>query len=284
MVEKQGSRDIMSNSPVTHQQRIDKHFDASAQHWKDLYQDRSLEGVIHQHRRSVALRWIEGLALSTPVRVLEVGCGAGLVAMDLARHGYDVDCIDTSKEMVALAMAEAQDAAVAGGLTIDVGDVHALSFDSSAFDLVIALGVVPFLHSPEKALVEMGRVCRRGSWVLLSSDNKFRLNRLLDPRFVPFPGREWFKDVLSAIGVKGEPEVPVNFFSHRVITKMLARAGFHVERCVTIGFGPFRFLGKDFVADPRAITLNTWLQERADRGVPALRSVGAQHLILARKV
>ncbi len=268
---------------MNHQQQIDRHFDASARHWRDLYDNQSLEGMIHQGRRSLALRWIDELALSGRVRVLEVGCGAGLLAIDLARRGYDVDCMDSSSAMVELAAAEAKNANVGGRLAIDVGDVHALDFDASVFDLVVALGVVPFLHSPEKALAEMARVIQPGGWILLSSDNQFRLNRLLDPRFIPFPGREGLKRLLARVGAKDPSELPTKLFSSKVARRMIDGAGLKVDRCVTVGFGPFTFLGKDLLSEPSAMRLNRWLQERGDRGTVGLRSLGAQHMILAQK-
>jgi len=276
-------RNVVTNASLDHQQRINRHFDASAQHWKNVYDRRTLEGVIYQSRRSLALQWIQDLALPRDSRVLEVGCGAGLVAIDLARHNYSVNCIDASKEMVALAVKEARDAGISGQLAIEVGDVHTLVFGSGAFDLVIALGVVPFLHSPERALAEMARVSRRGSWILFSFDNRFRLNRLLDPRFAPFPGRERLKRVLTDIGAKLPAEFSANLFSYKAIKTMLERAGLHVERRATIGFGPFTLLGERLFADPLAIRLHTRLQRQADLGVPVLRSVGTQYLVLARK-
>ena len=41
-------------SPSNHQGRIDQHFDALAEHWRDLYTAETLEGVIHQRRRAAA--------------------------------------------------------------------------------------------------------------------------------------------------------------------------------------------------------------------------------------
>jgi 2-polyprenyl-3-methyl-5-hydroxy-6-metoxy-1,4-benzoquinol methylase len=269
---------------LSHQQRIDRHFDALAQHWRDLYHQQSLEGVIHQRRRSLALGWIVDLELPTGSRVLEVGCGAGLLATNLARAGYDVDCIDTSTAMVELASAEASGEEVAGRLTVDVGDVHALSFDSATFDLVVALGVVPFLHAPEIALAEVARVTTRGGFVLFSSDNKYRLNRVLDPRYTPFPKREAVKALLTGLGAKAASVVPSKLFSYGEITTITERAGFSVERSRNIGFGPFTFLGRNVLAEPAAIRLDDSLQARADRGAIGLHAIAAQHLILGRKV
>jgi len=38
------------------------------------------------------------------------------------------------------------------GLSITTGDAHALDWGDECFDLVVALGVIPYLHSPTAAL------------------------------------------------------------------------------------------------------------------------------------
>jgi 2-polyprenyl-3-methyl-5-hydroxy-6-metoxy-1,4-benzoquinol methylase len=271
-------------SSVTHQQRINEHFDAAAHHWRDLYYETSLEGAIHQARRSRALAWIQELTLPSHAQILEVGCGAGLLAIDLARRGFDLNCIDSSPAMVELAAAEArQSPDIAERLVFDVGDVHALGFESSTFDLVIALGVLPFLHSAERALTEMARVTRSNGYVLFSSDNRYRLNRLLDPRFTPFPGRNALKRLLIRVRAKAQPAVPTELFSYRMVERMTTGAGLEVDRGVTLGFGPFTFLGKPVLSGPRSIMVNTRLEQLADRKKLGFGALGAQHLILARK-
>src|SRR5579863_1044697 len=105
-------------SPSSRQDRVDQHFDALAEHWRDLYTAQTLSGVIHQRRRDDALEWILALELPPGARILEVGCGAGLLAVDCAARGYDVDCIDTSRAMVELAAAAAKSADHAGRVTV----------------------------------------------------------------------------------------------------------------------------------------------------------------------
>jgi ubiquinone/menaquinone biosynthesis C-methylase UbiE len=271
------------SEPGSDQQReVDRHFDHAVRHWRDLYTEESLEAVIHRDRRSRTIEWILKLGLPSQAKVLDIGCGAGLLAMDLAERGCRVSAIDPSKAMIDFVRSQAKEKDVSGKLSVELGDAHSLSFGSRAFDLVIALGVVPFLHTPQDALTEMARVVRRGGWVIVSSDNKFRLTRLLDPRYIPFPGREALKRALIHAGIKAPPGFAATFHSSGAITGMLEDAGLRVVHCVTFGFGPFTFFGRDTLQDAAAIRLNRRLQGWADRGVPGIRSLGAQHLILAQ--
>ncbi len=68
------------------------------------------------HRMNPArIGWIEGLVRG-PTRVLDVGCGAGLAAEALARHGHDVLGIDAAGEAIEAARRHAE----GQGLTADL--------------------------------------------------------------------------------------------------------------------------------------------------------------------
>src|SRR6516225_4513611 len=99
--------DIPAKSATPKQRRTDAYFTAQAQFWKDLYNATSLYGAIHQERLAIALDWITELALPQAARILEVGCGAGLLSVELAKREFVVTAIDSSEGMVELAQARA---------------------------------------------------------------------------------------------------------------------------------------------------------------------------------
>jgi len=108
-----------------------------------------------------------------------VGGGAGWATLELAHRGYSVHSTDSSAEMVALA-AKAVEAADLGGVVgVSVADVHDLPFEAGSVDVLLALGVLPWLYSPQRALAEVSRVLAPGGHAILSADNRLRLNGLV---------------------------------------------------------------------------------------------------------
>jgi 2-polyprenyl-3-methyl-5-hydroxy-6-metoxy-1,4-benzoquinol methylase len=269
-----------AESVTAHQRLIDTHFNAQAHFWKNLYEEHSLYGAIHRERRAIALRWVADLALPPAARILEVGCGAGLFAVDLARRGYVVEAVDSSPAMVDLARGYAAAAGVTERLTVRIADAHALPGETRSYTLVIALGVVPFLHSPTAALRDMARVVTPGGYVLLTSDNRWRLNHVLDPWLTPVlaPARQIARRLSGRLG----GGLPVQQYSYTSLERLMSSAGLIMIRCMTLGFGPFSLCRRPLFPETVAIGVHRRLQSLADRGTPVLRATGAQHILLAR--
>lgn len=103
--------------------------------------------------------------------VLEVGCGPGHLAIDLAcRHGLDVVAIDLDPAMVdrARSRAEARACRSGGaGPSFQVGDVAALPFPDGSFDVVVSTLSVHHWADRATGLAEVGRVLRPGGRALI---------------------------------------------------------------------------------------------------------------------
>jgi 2-polyprenyl-6-hydroxyphenyl methylase/3-demethylubiquinone-9 3-methyltransferase len=102
--------------------------------------------VVNALRLDYLLRRIEnrfGLGRGAPLsklRVLDLGCGGGLVCEPLARAGAQVVGVDASPGNLAAAQAHA----AAAGLRVDyrLGEPHGALPDGELFDVVLALEVV----------------------------------------------------------------------------------------------------------------------------------------------
>jgi SAM-dependent methyltransferase len=89
--------------------------------------------------------------------------------------------LDLSQEM----LSKAERAAAAEGLDVrlDVGDAERLPYENASFDVVSSCFGVIFAPDPEAAAGELGRVCRRGGRLGLTS---WKPNRAVDDLYAPY--------------------------------------------------------------------------------------------------
>ena len=268
------------------QQHVTDYFESSAGYWKTVYSDERLLPAIYRDRHNTALRWIQHLDLHPRARILEVGCGAGFMTSALARNGYTVDALDSTIAMLRMTRNDAADRCVEDRIRVHAADVHALPFQPRTFDLVIAIGVIPWLHSERLALREMQRVLKPGGYLLVTADNNARLTRILDPLSSPLlvPLRLAAKRCLRLCGLWSPSSAfqPKRHYP-REFNRFIRACGFTHVKSGTVGFGPFTFLGKELFTDAIGIRLHRRLQMLASRrGLLPLRWTGSHYLVLCR--
>jgi SAM-dependent methyltransferase len=101
------------------------------------------------------------------MRVLDVACGTGAVALRAARAGAGVVGIDISTDQ----LAKAREAAAAEGLTIrfEEGDCQELPFGDAEFGAVVSTFGAVFALDHERTAAELARVCRSGGRLALTA-------------------------------------------------------------------------------------------------------------------
>jgi 2-polyprenyl-6-hydroxyphenyl methylase/3-demethylubiquinone-9 3-methyltransferase len=120
--------------------------------------------VAHFGRDGHSARPLDGL------RILDIGCGGGLVAEPLCRMGATVTGLDPSPEVIAAARLHAED----GGLAIDyrAGTAEALAADGETFDAVLILEVVEHVQDVGAFVATVAALVRPGGLVVASTINR----------------------------------------------------------------------------------------------------------------
>jgi SAM-dependent methyltransferase len=120
--------------------------------------------------REIALAAIREAA---PRRLLEVGCGPGVLAERIAHElGVDVVALDQSERMIELTRAR--------GVEAVVGDAAALHFADASFDCVVAAWMLYHVADVRGALAEFARVLRPQGRVVAITNSVDHLRELRD--------------------------------------------------------------------------------------------------------
>jgi hypothetical protein len=144
--------------------------------------------------------------------------------------------------------------------------------------------VTEWLVSLTQPLCEIFRVLKPGGHLIISADNTWPLNQILDPVFNPAlkPVKSRIGRILRAAGLR-TPRPRFHAYSLAAFDDELARAGFDKIAGQTLGFGPFTFCNRRVLNEQAGWNFHLRLQALADTGVPLLRSAGLVYLVLARK-
>jgi ubiquinone/menaquinone biosynthesis C-methylase UbiE len=112
---------------------------------------------------------VQSLKITTPLRVLDLGCGDGTTALPLARTGADVVGIDIARNMVDAGNRRAA-AAGLSKLRFQEGDAcHLAGVDDHSFDLTISVFGAMFAPKPFDVAKEMVRVTKPGGRIVMGN-------------------------------------------------------------------------------------------------------------------
>ncbi len=110
-------------------------------------------------------------------RILEIGCGAGLLCLELSRQAEYVVGTDISYFVLDFA-SQVRETAHSKNVSFQHDDAENLAFQDESFDLVICSDVLEHLLEPERALAEIRRVTKTGGTVILTTPSAVLISDL----------------------------------------------------------------------------------------------------------
>jgi len=125
---------------------------AQARNWADL----------QEHAILPAYEVVfEKLKVGPGLRLLDVGCGAGLAAQLAAQRGAQVACLDASAALLEIARERVPNE------DFRVGDMEELPYTDHTFDIVTGFNSFQYAGSPVTALQQARRVVKPGGQVVM---------------------------------------------------------------------------------------------------------------------
>ncbi len=183
-------------------------------------------------------------------RIADIGCGNGLLTLELARAVGDAGAVvgvDPSAEMRALA--EQRCAAFPAARILD-GDAAALPLDDAAVDKAVSVQVFEYLDDIPAALAEARRILKPGGRLVIgdihwdalawASDDRARMNRILsayDGHFAERRVPEILPSLLDAAGASARSNRGASSSSarrrSRSATRRSSPTGSPTRRCIS---------------------------------------------------
>lgn len=153
--------------------------------------------------------------LKHDTKVLDVGCGAGFLSNELAKHNLQVTGVDLSTE--SLTVAANYD--VTKKVTYQTADAYCLPFADHSFDVLTAMDFLEHVEKPDQVIREFSRVLKPGGLFIFHTFNRNILAHLVIIKFV-----EWI--------VKNTPK---NLHVIRLFIKPVELAAYCTQAQMSVG-------------------------------------------------
>jgi ubiquinone/menaquinone biosynthesis C-methylase UbiE len=226
---------------ISAKQEVKSRFSEGATEWAAYYADPT-PPMTRRHlvsRQRFALEMLEA-AIPPFARVLDAGCGPGVMTEKLMDRGYVVWGLDFAEPMVRQAREHC------GSNHFGVGDIEHMPFPDDTFDAVVSLAVIEYLESDEQALREIRRVLKPGGTAVIAISNGRSPLLRLDHMFlkgiaVLRPAYHLVKYRLRGRPAPS-PEAPTRTAAHRRFyrsrwLRLLQRLNFEPEEWICHGWG-----------------------------------------------
>ena len=142
-------------------------FDAAASRWWDPQGEmRPLHDL-----NPVRLEYVERAGKLPGRKILDVGCGGGLLAEAMARKGALVTGLDLADDLLQVARLHALEAGVAVNYVLEAAETHAL-VHAGEYDVVTCMEMLEHVPDPTAVIAALGQLVKPGGDVFVSTLNR----------------------------------------------------------------------------------------------------------------
>lgn len=177
--------------------------------------------------------------------VLDVGCGNGIISLQLGKDGFNIKGIDVSEKAIEKARATNP----FPNVRFEVADADKLKAGGESFDAIICSEVLEHLNQPARLLKELVPILKDNGILLVTVPNGMGPREVLVTK--PFlrlrKKNNWlwrtvvkFKTSLGYSGTTIQSEADnldhIQFFTYKDLQQLSRETGYHIERISSSNF------------------------------------------------
>lgn len=118
------------------------------------------------------LSWIDGMAQLPGKRVLDIGCGGGILSDAMARKGARVTGIDLSVKALRVAQLHALEAGTNNVEYLEISAEAMALQEPGSFDVVTCMEMLEHVPDPSSVVCACATLVKPGGWVFFSTLNR----------------------------------------------------------------------------------------------------------------
>ena len=200
-------------------------FDATAQRWWDPHGEFRPLHVLNP----VRLAYVEARAPLRGRRVLDVGCGGGLLSEAMAKAGASVTGIDLGKSTLQVAELHAFESGITVRYLCESAETHAAT-SAGTYDVVTCMEMLEHVPEPQSVLRALHTLVKPGGDVFVST-----INRNLKSYLLAIVGAEYVLRLLE----RGTHTYE-RFIRPSELSRWARHASFDVVDIAGLEYDPFR--------------------------------------------
>jgi 2-polyprenyl-3-methyl-5-hydroxy-6-metoxy-1,4-benzoquinol methylase len=273
------------------------YFDERTNYWHTLYGGGTF---INRHmidRKNTVLSMLDQISNGRRLKVLDLGCGAGILTQCILRMGHSVVSLDCSANMLRQMMQSLNGSHTEAFL----GAVRSLAADTcfpdKHFDVIVCVGVIQYQLNEDLLIKEISRLLKSGGFCVFSLPNLLSINHLTDPIYLfralrriwtrGFVRKDKCAGNTGAFRFVGEPDDsrPYNKkYLQWEIRRPIEKYGMVLQTAVGLGYGPLTLMTKDIFPETLSILISKTLTNLLQHNVLSWLSCFANRWVfLAQK-
>lgn len=248
-------------------------YDKYWESWNDVYEGH-YDATVNTtsdipHRRSIILRLMDEHAGNNTLRVIDVGCGTGVLLKDILEHGHYAVGVDISEKMVEVTRLATSELFPGKSICLQ-GDIESLPFESESFDCVICAGVLSHQTSNRDSVSEISRIVKKDGIVLVTLPNYLKLRNLLDLYYYFLLFSRLMSKVFSSRPIS-KPGInrfvgynpTLHQYYYGQLNDLFRANELNVRETVSCGYGPLTFWKKEIFPLGFSMKLSNFIEKVA---------------------